>query len=135
MKYIILRKKKSKKLTYNYVLAVSICVISLLPYLHDIYLFKGMKGFSGFSSFRVGIWVISLFIWGLFGWILAFINSKGKKYRFTILTPILMAVYQLLIYVINARKSDINNFSTKVILNIILILSIVVLYFKLKKNE
>ncbi len=46
-----------------------------------------------------------------------------------------MAVYQLLIYVINARKSDINNFSTKVILNIILILSIVVLYFKLKKNE
>ncbi|HAO15120.1 MAG TPA: hypothetical protein DDE71_06125 [Tenacibaculum sp.] len=94
-----------------------------------------MEGFSGFSSFRIGIWVISLFFWGLSGWLFAFFNSKGKPYRFTILAPLFMGFFQLLIYVLDSRKSNINGFNIKVIINLLLILIITILYFKLRDNE
>ncbi|WP_435624508.1 hypothetical protein [Flagellimonas sp.] len=95
-----------------------------------------MKGFSGFSSLRIGIWVVSLFMVGLSGWIFAFLNSKGKQYRMAMLAPIFMLSFQLLIYLFDSRKTTTNEFSTKILLNLCLAVVLVVLYFYgLKKQK
>ena len=129
------KKTKSKNLTYSLIVGVVILVLSILPYLHDFDALKGKKGFSGFSSLRVGVWAVSLFLFAICGWILAFINSKGKHYRFAILAPIAMAVFQLFIYVLDSRQSQINSFNFKVVFNFIFILILILIFFKLKRND
>ncbi len=128
---------KSKKTIFkNLLVALLIIAMSFLPYLHDFEIFKGMKGFSGFSSLRIGIWVVSLFMVGLSGWIFAFLNSKGKQYRMAMLAPIFMLSFQLLIYLFDSRKTTTNEFSTKILLNLCLAVVLVVLYFYgLKKQK
>lgn len=107
-----------------------------MPYLHDFDIFKGMKGFSGFSSLRVALWAVSLYLVALFGWIFAFMASKGKRYRFMMLAPVFMLVFQLSIYLLDARKTAVNDFTFKTLLNFIFCLLLVGLYFyRLKNNK
>ncbi|KQC30208.1 hypothetical protein AAY42_10210 [Flagellimonas eckloniae] len=103
--------------------------MSFLPYLHDFEIFKGMEGFSGFSSLRVGIWVVSLFIVGLTGWIFAFLNARGKSYRLAMFAPIFMLFFQLNIYLWDARNTTTNEFTTKVLYNLGFALVLIAYYF------
>lgn len=128
-------KKKSNKLTSSFIIAIIILLVSFLPYVHDLNIFRDVAGFSGFSSLRIGIWVVSMFTFGLTGWILAFFNSKNKPYRFMMLAPIFMATIQLLIYVLDFRNNTINEFNIKVLINFLISLFIIVTYFKAKKEE
>ncbi len=132
-----LTKRKSKKATYSLLVALFIWAVSFLPYLHDLEYFEGMKGFSGFSSLRIAVWVISLFLIAISGWVVAFLNSKGKKYRFSMLAPIGMLVFQLCVYVLDGRESIINDFNIKVVLNLVVFAVVIILYFfnKLRSNE
>lgn len=128
----------SKKATFNVLKVILICVLSILPYLHDFNFFAGKKGFSGFSSLRVGIWVVSLFLVAISGWVFALINAKGVRYRFAFLVPITMLFYQLLVYVLDERKSVINNFNIKILVNILIFILVAFFYFRrksLKNNE
>lgn len=124
-----------KKKTFNVLIAVVICVISVLPYLHDLDIFKGKKGFSGFSSLRIAVWCVSLFVVAVSGWVVALIKSKGCNYRFLFLVPITMLIYQLSVYVLDARKHVINSFDIKIVINIAIVLLIAVFYFKRKKKK
>lgn len=128
----ILTKKKSRTTTYSVVLSALIGVISFLPYLHDFEFFKGRQGFSGFGSLRVGIWVICLFIIAISGWMVAFLSAKHKSYRFAILAPIFMLLFQLFVYILDSRKSIVNDFNVKVILNFAVFILIGYLYFKFR---
>jgi len=92
-------------------------------------MFKGAKGFSGFSSFRVGIYFVCLFVVAISGWGLAFLNSKNKQYRFVILAPIFMLSFQLCIYLLDVRQSSVNQFNFKVLVNLIVAGLLVGLYF------
>jgi len=121
--------KLKKGIFKDFLVAIGIMVISFLPYIHDFDLFKGMEGFSGFSSLRVALWACSLFVVALSGWIVAFINSKGKRYRFMMLAPIFMLAFQLGIYLFDARKTVSNEFSVKTILNFVLCAILLVVYF------
>lgn len=128
-------KTKSKTLTYSAVITLLIFTASFLPYLHDLKYFEGLDGFSGFSSFRTGIWVVCLFVWGVSGWITSFINSKGKTYRFALLVPIVMGLYQLIIYVLDSRELSVNDYSIKVGVNFFFIVLISSVYFYHKKKR
>ncbi len=128
-------KTKLQTTIFNFIVALVIAGISFLPYLHDFEIFKGQEGFSGFSSLRVGIWVISLFIIAICGWAFAFLGHKGKQYRFVMLAPIIMLIFQLMIYVLDSRKTFVNDLNLKVILNFIVLGIIIIIYFKLKKNN
>lgn len=128
--------KSTTTIFKDFSVALGIVVISFMPYLHDFDMFKGVKGFSGFSSLRVALWAVSLYVVALAGWIFAFIASKGKRYRFMILAPVFMLAFQLSIYLLDARKSTVNDFTTKTILNFIFCLLLVGLYFyRLKNND
>ncbi len=130
-----LTRTKLQTTTFNFIVAGVIAVISFLPYLHDFEIFKGGEGFSGFSSLRVGIWVVSIFIVAISGWVFAFLGNKGKLYRFAMLAPVIMLVFQLMVYVLDERKTFINHLSSKVILNFIVLGTIIIIYFKLKRNN
>lgn len=128
-------KKKSEKLTSSFIIAIIILLVSFLPYVHDLNIFRDVAGFSGFSSLRIGIWVVSIFTFGLVGWILAFFNSKNKSYRFMMLAPIFMGALQLLIYVLDFRNNTINEFNIKVLINFLILLLIILTYFKFKTTK
>ncbi len=133
-----LKKARSKKATYKEILlALLILAMSFLPYLHDFDVFKGVKGFSGFSSLRIGIWATSLFVVAISGWVFAFLGHKGKSYRFVILAPIFMLSFQLAVYLLDARKTTINDFNWKVVINLIFALFIIVFFYwrKSKPNS
>lgn len=127
------KRTKSRTQIYNLTSALIILAISILPYLHDFGYFDGKEGFSGFSSLRVSIWTVSLFVVAISGWAVAFANSKGKQYRFAILAPVFMLIIQLAIYVLDQRQSFVNELNTKVIVNFAIVLIIVLTYFKFKK--
>lgn len=118
-----LKTTKSKRRIYETAFIIGvIALVSFLPYIHDFDFFKGMEGFSGFSSLRIGIWVVSLFILALSGWIFAFLGHKNRKYRWIMLAPIIMLAYQLLIYLFDARKTQTNDFNVKVTFNFVLLI-------------
>lgn len=120
---------RSKTTTFKtLVVALGILLLSVLPYLHDFEFFKGKNGFSGFSSLRVGMWAVSLFVVALAGWIGFFLKSKGSEYRFAILAPIFMLSFQLGIYLFDARKTTSNDLSTKVWLNLGFAVILIVAY-------
>lgn len=129
-----MKKIQSKKKIFNLLIAILICIVSFLPYLHDFEFFKGKKGFSGFSSLRIGIWVVSLFVIAVSGWMFAFVKSKGISYRFVMLVPIFVLMYQLFVYVLDSRKSVINDVNTKVLLHFLLIVLVAIFYF-VRKNQ
>jgi len=129
---------KSKKGIYKgFGIAMFIIASSFLVYIHDFEIFKGMEGFSGFSSLRIGVFFVGMFTLSLTGWVFAFINSKRKNYRFAMLAPIFMLAYQLGVYLFDARNTTTNEFSTKILSNTIFIILITAAYFygKSKSNN
>lgn len=129
---------KSKTTTFkDAAIGLLILASSFLPYIHDFEAFKGAEGFSGFSSLRVALWAVSLFVVALSGWIVAFMHARGKSYRFTMLAPIFMLAFQLGVYLLDARSTTSNEFSTKVILNLSFALLLFLAYFytKLKRKQ
>lgn len=113
----------------DFLKAVLIITAPFLVYIHDSGLFDGMEGFSGFSSLRVGVWVVSLFFLSLIGFVGWFIEAKGKRYRFAILAPIFMFSFQLIIYLLDKRDHTTNDFSIKTIVYLVFVLAITVTYF------
>lgn len=107
-----------------------------MVYIHDCGLFDGMQGFSGFTSMRVALFITSIMFLALFLAICAFIESKGKMYRSAYLVPIVMLGYQLLVYLFNARDTSTNEFSTKVIFQVLLFPTIILgAYYMGKKRR
>tara|TARA_Y100000588_G_C13728797_1_gene700518 strand:- start:153 stop:488 length:336 start_codon:yes stop_codon:yes gene_type:complete len=107
-----------------------------MVYIHDCGLFNGMPGFSGFSSMRVALFITSLMSLALFLGICAFVESKGKLYRAAYLVPVIMLTYQLLIYLLNARDTTTNEFSVKIIFQVVIIPSLILgAYYVGKKSK
>ena len=130
-------EKSKKTISRDFYISIIVVLISSLVYLHDLDIFKGMAGFSGFSSLRVGLFIVFLMLFGLCGWIGWFLEAKGKRYRFSLLMPVFMISYQLSVYLLNQRDTATNEFNTKIIINFVLILFLVLYYFytKIKNIE
>lgn len=132
--------EKPKTTTYkSLVIGLSIILAAFLVYLHDFTdSWRGMEGFSGFSSLRVALYHTFLLSFALYGWFRAFIESKGKIYRVTYIVPIVMVSYQLLVYLLDARDTTTNEFSTKIIFQVLVLPTVLFLtyYFgkKLRKK-
>lgn len=122
-------------------MALLILATSFLPYIHDlgdlefIEDFRKKPGFSGFKSLRSALFIVSLFIFGLSGWIIAFIQSKYKLYRVAIIVPIAMAMYQLLIYLLDKRNTTTNEFNVKVSFNFSVAIILIAIYLIIKYNK
>jgi hypothetical protein len=123
-------------MTYkNAAIAVFIILLSSLPYLHDI--ISRELSFSGYSSLRVFVYIVLTNLFGLIGFMGWFVEARGRQYRFALLVPIIMNTYQLLIYVLNMKKSTFNDFDFKIYTTIAVTLVVTLNYFylKLKNNS
>ncbi|MEE9377511.1 MAG: hypothetical protein V3V33_05700 [Candidatus Lokiarchaeia archaeon] len=120
----------------NGVISALIISLAILPFLHDLIPRELSFTFSGYTSLRVFVYIVLTNIFALIAFIGWFIEAKGKQYRFALLVPIIMNTYQLLIYVLNMKKSTFNDFDFKIYISIILSLVITINYFYLKfKNS
>lgn len=108
---------------------LGIFLVTFLLYVHDFEIFRGMEGFSGFSSLRVGLWVVGMFVLALVPWCGWYLASKGKKYAFVMLVPIFMIAWQLGIYLLDQRDHNTNDFNFKVLLQFAVVLILILLYF------
>lgn len=113
----------------DFLKAVGIFSVSFLVYVHDFDLFKGMEGFSGFSSLRVGMFIVGLMVFAIVPWIGWFISSKGKRYSFVMLVPIFMISYQLAVYLFDQRDHTTNDFNFKVLVQFGFVFILIALYF------
>ena len=117
--------------------ALGVFLVTFLVYIHDFEIFKGVKGFSGFSSLRVGMFIVGLMILALVPWIGWYVASRGKRYAFVMLVPIFMISYQLAVYLFDQRDHTTNEFNFKVLVQFGFVLVLIGLYFfgKYQKGE
>lgn len=103
-----------------------------LPFLHD-FLEPSTSPIFGFKSFRVFIYISSVNIFSVLGWYLFFIHAKGKKYRFAILVPLLIQAYQVIMYIFNLKKTEVNAVEFKFIAVLFAAILFTILFFKGRK--
>jgi hypothetical protein len=108
---------------------------TFLVYIHDSGLFDGKPGFSGFSSLRVALFISSILFLALFMAICAFVESKGKMHRSAYIVPIVILSYQLLVYLFNARDTTTNEFTTKIIFQVLVLPTLIIGAYYLGKKK
>lgn len=127
-------KTKSKTETYkSLLLGLVIIASAFLPFIHDL-IPKGVS-FPGYSSLRTFLYVVFLNLFGFIGWLLYLSKSKGDLHRFTILVPVSMVAYQLVVYIVNLKQTAFNEINLKIIITFVLILAVVIIYFKNKLKQ
>ncbi len=144
----------NKRTLLNFLISVGIIFSSTISYFHDILTnkdgelrdwvpnlglvdaIKDSEGYPlGFTNYRVLLYILGLNIAmhiGYLGWYFA---AKGKPYRFFILVPVFISLYQIIINLLNQRSSVLNDVSTKFIITIVIIIAIVLNFYLRKNNE
>lgn len=137
--------------------ALGVVIISSLPYLHDIITVRGeglknwvpnfgikeyltdSQGYiAGFSSYRVFIYTLSIHLFAHIGWVGFFYVAKTKPYRFFILVPVTLSLYQVFIILFNYRSTKFNDVNTKIIITLIISICLILNFFlnnKTTKHE
>ncbi len=136
MKNYLIKTKYKKEIFKEFVIGGLILLCSILPYIHDI-VPKGIPSkISGYSSLRVFLYVVLVNLFGLIGWLIAYFEAKGKRYRFVIIVPIINVLYQLCIYILNLKKTSFNDINLKFLITLSACILIFLFYFlrKFKKN-
>lgn len=128
----LVKKNSKKEIFKSLILGLVIIASAFLPFAHDL-IPKGVS-FPGYSGLRPFLFVVFLNLFGLIGWVLYLFKSRGDLHRFTILVPVSMVVYQLIVYIINLKQTAFNEVNIKLIVTFILILCVVVIYFRNKIN-
>ncbi len=113
--------------------ALVILVITIFTYTASLVPYD-IEGYFGFSSLRVTLNQISFLLFAFLASCRLFYVEKGKAYRFVYLVPITVLGYDLVVNVLNARKTFFNEFTPKLGLTF-LVLLLVTLYYFYKKAK
>ena len=133
------RKRKSKTKTWDSVkakskhlwVALGIVGITSLPYLHDLIPVLPEGEVFGYSSWRAFLWSTGMYIFSHLGWLFAYFLAKGRPYRFAILIPVFLSLYQIIIIFTDMRDNAVlNGISAKLIIVLILSVLITINFFK-----
>ncbi len=126
-------KKNSKRTIYrDFLIGGLILLSSILPYIHDAIPRGVGEGISGYSSLRVLLFVVLINLFGLIGWVIAYFEARGKRYRFVMIVPIINITYQVFIYVLNLKKTSFNDLNLKFLITF-MVSSLVFLFYFLRK--
>ncbi len=119
----------------EFVIGALILICSLLPYIHDAIPRETQAGISGYSSLRVFLYITLINVFGLVGWLIAYFEAKGKRYRFVMIVPIMNIVYQLFIYILNLKKTSFNDLNLKFLITFIVSVMVFIFYFMRKFKQ
>ena len=121
-----------KSTTTIYKIVAVVLFATIIIYLHD-FIPKGY-GKVGRSSLRVYLFTVSAelraLIWLFFVWFLA----KGKAWRFTLILPILLTTYQLIIRLSPNKNVVWNQADYKLYLTLLISAGLIIYYFKKRKE-
>ncbi|UOB19262.1 hypothetical protein [Abyssalbus ytuae] len=118
----------------NLWVALTVIVVSMLPFIHDM-IQLGPGEFLGFSSRRVFLYMVAINVFSHIGWILAFFLAKDKPYRFSLLVPVSLSLYNIIILVTGLKDTGLNEATTKFFIVMILSTLLIIKYFRNKNNE
>ncbi|MDE3744082.1 hypothetical protein [Maribacter polysaccharolyticus] len=125
--------------------------LSSLPYLHEAITYEGglrswvpvlgIEGFLtdgqgkvlGFSTYRMFLYTLLIFVFSELGWAVWLYVSKHKTYYLALFVPVLMGAYQILLLLLNLRKTTANSAETKLLL--VMGLSLFFGFLFLRKNR
>lgn len=129
------KKKLKKETSRSLIIALVIIASAFLPYIHDL-IPRGVS-YPGYSGLRPFLYIVFINLFGLIGWTLFLMKSKKELYRFVILVPVSLVTYQLIVYILNLKKTSFNDVNIKLAITFLLTLVVTIVYFKnkLKKYE
>tara|TARA_R110001583_G_scaffold135308_1_gene287093 strand:+ start:747 stop:1604 length:858 start_codon:yes stop_codon:yes gene_type:complete len=138
-------------LTFRKVIVyVILFMLAILPFLHDVITDNGgtlrpwIPNFGieailtdseglvrGLRSYRLLIYLFSIYLLSHLGWIGWFMDSRGKRYRPFLLIPVALSLYQVIVIVMSWRETEFNSPSIKlyVTLGLGIILAINFFYY------
>lgn len=126
-----LKIKTSIKSVNNFMAALGIIAIALLPYFHNLLPELPEGGVLGYSSWRSFLWSTGMYLSIHIAWLVAYMNSIGKTYRFAMLVPVFLSLYQIVIIFTNSKGSAVlNGISIKLGIAITLSLLLILNFFK-----
>lgn len=131
------KTKSTTTISKDIIIGGLILLCSVLPYIHDAVPRETESGISGYSSLRVFLYITLINVFGLVGWLIAYMEAKGKRYRFVIIIPIINIAYQLFIYILNLKKTSFNDLNLKFLITFVISVLVFVFYFtrKLKQKK
>ncbi len=116
---------------------VGIALVSTLPFLHDLVTDKsgsvwpflphfGIESFltdadgmvRGLRSYRLLLYLFGIYLFSHIGWLGWFMDAEHKKYRFFLLVPAALSLYQLILIALAWRETNFNSPSTNLYLTI-----------------
>lgn len=132
--------------------AMIIILISSLPYFHEIIIDSetGLQSWVpilgieqlltdangeilSFSSYRVFLYTFLIFLFSQIGWTVWLLLSKRKSYYLALFAPVILGWYQVLIVLLNLRKTPVNSLSIK--LYLLVALTILLSFLYLRNNK
>tara|TARA_R110000744_G_scaffold128298_2_gene235307 strand:- start:2555 stop:3514 length:960 start_codon:yes stop_codon:yes gene_type:complete len=145
------RKRSRTRIPNGFWVAMALVGLSSLPYLHEAITFEGglrswvpVLGIEefltdaqgkvlGFSSYRMFLYTLLIFVFSELGWAAWLYVSKRKTYYFALFVPVLMGIYQILIILLDLRKTTANSAETK--LSVLFALSLFLALLYLRKHK
>lgn len=118
----------AKSPTTIFKIVATILVATLLIYIHDA-IPKGW-GQVGKSSLRVFLYTVNAELRFLLVLFLLFWVAKGRVWRFSLVLPIVLTTYQLIIRLFCLQNTSYNEFDTKFVVTFLLAVALIVYYFK-----
>jgi len=107
---------------------LTLAVLVVMPYLHDILTDKGgaiwpwvpnlgIESFltdssgmvRGLRSYRLLLYLFGIYLFSHVGWIGWFMDAKGRKYRAFLLVPAALSLYQIVLIVLSRRETEFNS--------------------------
>ncbi len=141
-------------LDFNFLKWLAIVILSALPYIHDVMTIsgKGIKGWVpdfgiqkllmdsegyilGFTSYRVFVYTFFLHLFAHIGWVGWFFDAKGKSYRTALLVPVALSAYQILVILLNSRRTPFNEPDTKFFITSFLSIVLAINFFYNNKKR
>jgi hypothetical protein len=149
MNYLSKEKKSRTEILNGFLVAMIIILISSLPYFHEIIIDSetGLQSWApilgieqlltdangeilSFSSYRVFLYTFLIFLFSQIGWTIWLLLSKRKTYYLALFAPAILGWYQVLIILLNLRKTPVNSLSIKLYFLVALTILLSFLYLR-----
>lgn len=129
-------------------------IMAMLPFYHDFITERGVglrswvpvlgieelltdsEGYvRGLGSYRVLVYLFSIYLFSHLGWIGWFFSSEGRKYRPFLLVPAALSLYQVILILMSWRETEFNSPSVNLYISIGLSVLLAINFFYNNKTS
>ena len=123
-------------------------VLATLPFFHDVITDKGGSlrvwvpnlgiesiltdsegNVRGLRSYRLLVYLFSIYLFSHLGWIGWFMDSRGRRYRPFLLVPAALSLYQVIVIAMSWQETEFNSPSIKLYITLVLSILLAVNFF------